>query len=459
MKRFTLVLAAMLISAAAFAQNGENTAINQYGLKVNKTHVEASEQDGILVLQNNSGYKLWFDCRVQTDFGMFFGQQEYANPIGNGASIRRARFAIKSQITPVWYGEVDMELANGSFELKDAIIRYTGFENIQLSVGSQKPDFSLSRNTSSRYLEFMERPMIVSALAPSRHLGLFAKYANKPLFVSGSILFQEIEGQETRDYVTDHNKIGMDEGLTYVGKLVYRPVNEANKVIHLGVAGLYRNPKTSDEFGNLGYTRFSTRNTTGINRKKYIDTDDIKYTDHNVTATAEIAGHFNGLRIESAYIADWLYLDEDHQGATGGKPYYFWGSYIEGGYLLFGGTQRYDSDGAKFNRISGGREWGDMEVTARYEYCNMNSENVGSGIWGGSANLVGAGLNVYFGNNVKFMFNYQYVMNDKYANGKGGLYVGYDLSGKPTKDPTKVDITKENGVSYHMLLARLQVAF
>lgn len=457
MKRITLMIAAVLVGMVAFAQNNEEEAVNQYGIKVSKNPVVASEQDGILVLQGDNGFKFWYDCRVQTDFGFYFGEQDYANPIGNGASIRRARMAIKSQITPIWYGEVDMELANGSFELKDAIIRYTGFDRVQLTIGSQKPDFSLSRNTSSRYLEFMERPMIVSALAPSRHLGIFAKYADSKIFASGSILFQEIENQETRTYVEDHNKLaGMDEGLSYVGKIVFRPVNEATKGIHIGVAGIYREPKTSDEYGSLNYTRFSCRNTTNINRKKYIDTDDIKFTDHNVLATAELAGHINGLRVETAYLADWLYLDEDH---ALDKPYYFWGAYAEAGYLLFGGHQRYDSDGAKFNRVSTGKEWGDLEVTARYEYINMNSENVGSGIWGGSANLFGAGLNLYMGNNVKMMLNYQYVMNDKYANGKGSLYVGYDLLGNRTKDPTAVDITRENGVSYHMILARFQIAF
>ncbi|MBO4328908.1 MAG: hypothetical protein J5831_05780, partial [Bacteroidales bacterium] len=193
MKRLSLMMAALfLIGAAAYAQKTDQ-AIDQYGNKVDVQEVNASERDGILVLESkDKGYKFWFDSRVQVDFGHYFGQQDWADTIGDGASIRRARFAVKTQITPDWYGEVDMELANGSFELKDAIVRYTGVKNWQFSVGSQKPDFSLSRNTSSRYLEFMERPMVVSAFAPSRHLGLFAKYNNKLFFGSASILFQEI---------------------------------------------------------------------------------------------------------------------------------------------------------------------------------------------------------------------------------------------------------------------------
>ncbi len=463
MKRFTFMLAALFAGTMAFAQTEDKAqAIDQYGNKVDVEEVTASNRDGILVFESkDKDYKLWFDTRVQVDFGSFFGQQEWADPVGDGASIRRARFAVKGQINPSWYGEIDMELANGSFELKDAVVRYTGLKNWQFTVGNMKPDFSMSRNTSSRYLEFMERPMIVNALAPSRHLGLFAKYSNKYFFGSASVLFQEIEGQETRTFVEDQNKdYGMEEGLSYVGKIVVRPVNETNYGLHIGGAFMYDTPKTSDEGGVNGVTRYSTRNTTNINRKKYVDTDDIKFTDHNLLATAELAGHVGGLRMESAWMADWCYLDAEH---ALDKPYYFNGWYVEGGYLLFGGKQSYDSDGAKFNRVRGGRSWGDVELALRYEYVDMNDYEGranAEAIYGGSAELYGAGLNFYFGKNVKVALNYQYVNNDRYANGKGKLYCGLDAAGNPTKDFTQVDLAQgEGGVNYHMLLARFQIAF
>ena len=462
MKKILLLTTALLLmGATAFAQS-EKLAIDQYGNTVDVKALEASSRDGILVFESkNKDYKFWFDSRVQVDFGAYFGQQEWADPIGNGASIRRARFAVKTQITKDWYGEVDMELANGSFELKDAIVRYNGLKNWQFSVGSQKPDFSLSRNTSSRYLEFMERPMVVSAFAPSRHLGVFAKYTNKYFFGSASILFQEIEGQETRDYVETNNKdYGMDEGLSYLGKIVVRPVNEEDYGIHIGGAIMYDSPKTSDEMGVYSATRFSCRNATNISRKKYIDTDDIKNTHHNLIATAELAGHYDGLRLEGAWLSDWTYMKPE-VGIT--TPYHFQGWYVEGGYLLFGGKQSYDSDGAKFNRIRNGRSWGDVELALKYEFIDMNDYKgrpTDQAIFGGSAELYGAALNFYFAKNVKIALNYQYVNNDRYANGKGKLFVGLDADGNPTKDFTKVVADDgKAGVNYHMLLARFQVAF
>ena len=462
MKRLSLLMVAMfIVGATAFAQPGQ--AVDQYGNKVGVQEVTASERDGILVLESkDKDFKFWFDSRVQVDFGHYFGAQEWADPIGDGASIRRARFAVKTQINRDWYGEVDMEVGNGSFELKDAIVRYTGVKDWQFSVGSQKPDFSLSRNTSSRYLEFMERPMVVSAFAPSRHLGVFAKYNNKYFFGSASILFQEIEGQETRDYVESNNKdYGMDEGLSYIAKAVVRPINEADYGIHIGGAVMYDTPKTSDETGVYAGTRFSCRNATNISRKKYVDTDDIKNTKFNLIATVELAGHYDGLRMESAWLSDWTYMDPEKVVLD--RPYHFQGWYVEAGYLLFGGKQSYDSGSAKFNRVRNGRQWGDIELALKYEYLNLNDYQdrlTDQAIFGGSAELFGTALNFYLGKNTKIALNYQFVNNDRYANGKGKLYVGLDADGKPTKDYKAVNgAAGDAGVNYHMLLARFQVAF
>ena len=463
MKKTVLMLAALVLGSMAFAQTADKQAVDQYGNTVDVKTLETSSRDGILVFESKEkDYKFWFDSRVQVDFGHYFGAQEWADPIGSGASIRRARFAVKTQITPDWYGEVDMELANGSFELKDAIVRYNGLKNWQFSVGSQKPDFSLSRNTSSRYLEFMERPMVVSAFAPSRHLGIFGKYSNKYFFGSASILFQEIEGQETRDYVEKNNKsFGMDEGLSYIGKIVVRPVNEADYGIHIGGAVMYDTPKTSDELGTSNAFRFSCRNATNISRKKYLDTDDVKNSKFNLIATAELAGHYNGLRLESAWMSDWTYMDPEKVVLD--KPYHFQGWYVEGGCLLLGGKQSYDSDGAKFNRVRTGRNWGDIELALKYEFLDLNDfegRTTEQAIFGGSAELYGAGLNFYLGKNVKMALNYQYVNNDRYANGKGSLKCGLDVDQKATTDYTKVaDEAGKAGVDYHMLLARFQVAF
>ena len=367
MRKTLLTIVLALFTASAL--NAQEEQYNQYGVKVDIDPLVAEAQDGILVLRSksDSGYKIWLDNRVQTDGAVFFGEPEWADGISNGFSVRRARFAVKTQINKDWYGEVDMDMADGEFELKDAIIRYTGLEHFQFQVGNFKEIFSLQRNNSSRYLQFIERPMVCSALAPSRSLGFNANYYNKGIFLNLGVHAQVIAGAEERGYVEESSKgKGPDEGLSYTFKAVYQPGwNKDNWGLHIGGAVSYRNPKTSDE--TFGKARFSTRNSTSINRKKYVDTGDFAF-DHNLLYTGELAGYWRGLRAEAVYMANTSFLPEN----AGTKQFGGW--YVQAGYLLFGGTQRYDGAGAKFTRVKRGQKWGDIELCGRIEYVDLNAD-------------------------------------------------------------------------------------
>lgn len=454
MKRFILLLAAVCFTLPAF---GQTKQFNQYGVEVEIDPLAAEAQDGILVLrsQSDSGYKIWFDNRVQTDGAVFFGAPDWADQISNGFSIRRARFAVKAQIDKDWYGEVDLDMADGEFELKDAIIRYTGFKHIQLQVGNFKEIFSIQRNNSSRYLQFMERPMVCSALAPSRHLGFNVNYANKGIWLNGGISAQAVAGAEERGYVEESSKSvkAPDEGLAYTVKAVWQPgYDKESWGMHVGGAFSYRNPKTSDE--TFGKARYSTRNSTSINRKKYVDTGDFDF-DHALLYTAELAGYWGGFRGEAVYMGNTTILP-DKSGRN------FWGWYAQGGYLLFGGTQRYDAAGAKFTRVKRGRSWGDLELCGRVEYLDLNADKMLAGndqkIMGGKSMAYALGLNYYINDHVKVQLNYQYNDNDRFCSGKGNkFFCGLTETGTPTRIP--YDTKGKAGVDYSMVSMRFEIDF
>lgn len=460
MKKTTLFLALSLCFSAMYGQvlhETDSTDVNQYGVVVKKSPVDVTEQEGFLVMKGKgkmSDYKLWFDMRVQVDGATFFGNNKDFDAIGDGASIRRARFAVKSQVNKDWYGEVDLDFADGVVELKDAYVCYTGLRNFEIQAGNFKENFSMQRNTTSRYLQFMERPM-VTYIAPSRHIGFNALYSHDYIWASAGVFGQEVAGVEERTNVEDNNKdLGRGPGYSYTGKIVLRPFARSGVgLMHIGMGVSYRTPTATMAPSEYGGLRISTRNTTSINRKKYIDTDVIKDVDHELMYTAELAGSYAGLRFESAYIADNVSMLDK---ATNTQTKKFWGWYAQAGYLLFGGVQRYDAMGAKFTQVKRGKSWGDMELCFRYEFIDLNS----NGVFGGSAEAYCAGINFYANNNVKMVVNYQYNNNDRYANGKGKLFVGYDAAGKPTKDYTKiVDANGKAGVDYHMLALRIEIDF
>ena len=454
--RKIICLSVLVLLTAVTALAQKPVKYNQYGVAVQSDVLDVEAQDGILVMASpTSKYKLWFDIRVQADGAAFFGAPAYADPIGNGVQIRRARFAVKGQMDENWYGEFDMDLANGLVELKDAIVRFTGLPNWEIQVGNFKENFSIQRNTTSRYLQFMERPMVCSALTPSRHLGFNVKYAKNWLWASAGVFGPEFAGSEEWTNIADNNKdFGRNAGYSLTTKLVLRPLYKLdNASLHLGAAYSYRTPKVSMATGEWGTFRGSARNSTSINRKKYLDTNNLKGLSHENLWTVELAGHWNGLRYEAAYVRDNVRFKAD---APDNTPKNFDGWYAQAGYLLFGGSQRYDANGGKYTKIKPGKKWGDVELCGRYEYCNLNSGNV----FGGSAEAYAVGLNYWVTNNVKMQLNYQFNNNDRYANGKNKLFVGTDADGNPTKDYAKVtEAAGKSGVDYHMVSVRFEIDF
>lgn len=501
-KLFLLSALALSMSVAAVAQQNDavQTDVNQYGQTVETVPVKAQVQDGILVFQNKTqNYKMWFDVRVQTDAAVFFGAPDYADKIGNGMSIRRARFAVKAQLDKNWYGEIDTDWTSGTPEIKDAIVAFNGVPGLEIKAGNFKENFSIQRNTTSRYLVFMERPMVTS-LAPSRHLGINVRYAHKYIWASAGVFGPELKDAEAMGFMQDYNKdYGMSEGLSYTGKIVARPINNKNASLHIGGAVSYRKPKTTQfkvkdfeelieedeaivgaiengDFSELDIvgTAMDSRNSTDINRKKYMNSGDLIGVDHELAWTVELAGHVKGLRYEAAYISRTAHMNPAVNkvvyGDEGFKKFTGDGWYVQASYMLFGGTQAYDSDGAKYTRTTSGREWGDLELALRFQTMDLNDGVIGddgklvAGLMGGKANMYELGLNYYPTKNVKIVLNYSFIDQDKYANGKGELkgkfYTGVDEDGKPTKKANEINAKgMKQGVDYQMLALRFQVAF
>ena len=462
-----LLIAAVAIASICGAQ-AQTAEVNQYGQKVTSLPINASVQDGILVFQNKeANYKMWFDVRVQGDAAVYFGYDKNLTQIGNGMSFRRTRFAGKTQIDKNWYAELDTDWTSGIVEIKDAILQYDGIENLQIKMGNFKENFSIQRNSTSRYLLFMERAM-VTYLAPSRHMGVNFRYNTPALWASFGVFGPELKGAEEQTFMEDGNKdYGLSEGLSYTGKLVWRPLHkEKNSSLHLGAAVSYREPKVTSTDG-YNAIRYSTRNSTSINRKKFLDTDAIKGLDHEFLWTVELAGHHESLRYEAAYISRQAFVDlEKNEKGADLRPASGW--YVQAGYMLFGGKQNYDAGGAKYTRCTRGKDWGDLEIAARVDQINLNLNKY---YMGGSAMQYALGLNYYPTENVKFMINYQFNDNDVFANGKGeqdgtdktakGPYsTGYNADGEVTPFPANVDKSKgANGVDFHMISCRFQVAF
>ena len=136
----------------------------------------------------------------------------------------------------------------------------------------------------------------------------------------------------------------------------------------------------------------------------------------------------------------------------------FKGYYVQAAYLLFGGKHNYNTKEGEFTRISAGTDKGDLEFALRYDFIDLNDFD--AGIYGGAAEGYSVGLNYYVNPNIKFVANYIYHNHDRFANGKGKLYVGYDADGVLTKDAfSVVDAEGDAGDDYGQFSVRLEVNF
>jgi phosphate-selective porin OprO/OprP len=252
-KYYLVIIALFLYSIGTDAQEAktnDSARVNQYGQEVKWQRLHGEAQEGILKFtSDDKSYSIWLDNRVLFDAGIF--SDDALNKLGNGAKIRRARFAIKSILWDKWYAELDLDFAGSQLELKDAYIMHMfDSRNLNIKAGHFREGFGLETNTTSRYVNFIERSL-ASKLDPSRHLGVQAIHWRDKYVVSGGVHFNSVGDLEEAEISKDANKDnGQDEGYSLTGRAVYRPIIDNEKVVHLGVAGSYRTPKTTAEIPN-----------------------------------------------------------------------------------------------------------------------------------------------------------------------------------------------------------------
>jgi phosphate-selective porin OprO/OprP len=222
-------------------------------------------------------------------------------------------------------------------------------------------------------------------------------------------------------------------------------------MLHIGVAASYRTPKTSAEIENS--YRFSSRSLTSINRKKYIDTDDILNVDNNILFNTELAASWKNIMLHGEMILNKINRTQENGGSA-----QIGGGFVQAGILLFGGQYVYNSTEGEFTQIDRGRNNKDLELAFRFDY--MNANDFDAKIYGGAANGYTVALNYYLSSNVKLMLNYSYLDHDRYANGRGKLYIYKDEQGNLYKDPFEYEIpTGKGGDDFSIISARIEIDF
>lgn len=430
---------------------------NDYGQEVGiRVSLNPESRDGILMFSSTDNrFRYWFDTRVMFDGAVYFGDNTYQgdeNAIGNGVTIRRARFAMKVILWGNWGGELDLDFANNELELKDAYIRYIR-NNWQLKAGNFREPFSLETMTTSRYITFLERPY-ATEMAPSRHMGVAYKVYTNHVFFEGGLFSTVI----TNTLIRDQNKAqGTNAGWAATGRFAWAPIKKDQQVLHFGVAGSYRTPQIPELGDPINSFRYAENAETEINRKKYIDTDWVEDCKYEILLGLEAAYAVKNYRVQGEYIQSTIQRDEN-EVPEGEDKVRKGGFYIMGAWLINNANYYFNMADAEFSQIDfKDYKKGAFEVALRYSYMNANTFKDGDDIPyipGGSGEIYTAGLSYYFNYNVKIMLDYSYANHDRWADGKG-KFKTYNVN----SDGQDITPTGQGGIDYSTIQARILIAF
>ncbi|AUD79525.1 porin [Kangiella profundi] len=345
------VAVATVISAPAFAE-GEASAKAGSGFKVETNDVTLS-----------------VGGRLQYDIDMFDGEAfSGADESGSDSELRRARIFVSGKIGKDWSGKVQGNFKDdGTTNLEDAYIKYSGWDGVDLTLGKHKEPFGLEENTSSKDITAIERTMITNALAPGKNYGVSLG--------GGSNDFTWKFG------VYDHGDEGGNIATGFSGRVTTAPIATKDEVLHLG----------------FGYTQSRLAGDTYGEADQRLE---IHLADEKVGSGSITGQSINAYNLEVAYStgpfhAQAEYFDGEIDGGNFAADTDLEGYYAQVGYIITGESRPYSK--GVFKRVKPKGDAGAWEVFGRFSSYEPGTDE---------AEAFTIGLNYYANAAVRIGLNY-----------------------------------------------------
>ncbi|MDG1286877.1 MAG: porin [Rickettsiales bacterium] len=311
----------------------------------------------------------------------------------SNGNFRRARLGFKGKFAKDFNYKFEMDFAKEAVNFKEISLTYGGFETADLKLGHFKPSLGLEENTSSNYIQFMERSNASNAFARDEEIGAAV--------LSGGDNWSFALGGFTGD--AGNTSTNDDEAYSFDARGSFAPIAEKGKTLHVGIGASYRAGADTTSFkakeSGIGDSLVSTGTITGV--------------DNTVVLGAELAGVYNSFSAQAEYFR----ADVSRDASTDAG---FDGYAVQAGYLLTGESRPYSAKSGTFKRVKPNEPFslsqggiGAWEILARYENLDLNDS--GAGILGGELDATTVGLNWYLNNNSRVMFNFIDVDTDSNA--------------------------------------------
>lgn len=401
----------------------------------------ASWNNGLELSTKNKDFRVHVGGRTQFDASWFDTINNVQNniniPFQDGVDFRRARLRVDGTFyeTMEWAAEYDFvnavragNAANTGF-VDQTVVAFTDlwwqFKTVPLvenvRIGNQKEPIGFEHLVSSRFLPFMERSFNQDVFYGGTYNG----------FTPGIQCFDTImdeRGTYAFGLFKPVNNVfsyaNGDGDYSLVGRMTVLPwyVEHGRGLLHLGVSG-----KQSTAVSNAGIPgrqmRFRTRGPerAGIAANWPILADINLFGDDMQTANAELVGVYGPWTLQGEYLVNGLQDARTSFGAAPVGSVTYHGGYIQVLRFLTGENDNYNVKNGFFDRVKpnenfflvGGRDavnsgMGAWQLGARYNYLDLNDQNLNGGI----LHDITMGLNWFWNPNMKWQFNFSSTYRD-----------------------------------------------
>lgn len=357
---------------------------------------------------------------VQSDFVTFSQSALNKATLGNienGVDMRRARLGAVGTVYDTISYRIDMEFADsGRPSFLDAWVGAQGLPVGNLRIGHFTEPTGLERQTSNRFMTFMERSL-VDQFSPVRNVGIMAWNHAHDQNLTWAYGFFRTGSDEFGDDTGDGSEWAGTARVTC--SPWYEKVDDRQYVLHLGGSYSLRGPDEGVvEFD--GRPEIQLRETGGGNVPVFVDTGEFS-ADHVQLLGAELALVLNSFSIQTEYASAAVARPEN-------RTVTFDGAYAYVSYFLTGEHRPYFRTDSPFEKVNGTFDrvkphtnvWkppgqpgappgiGAWEIGARWSHLNLSSGD----IQGGRLTDVTLGLNWYLNPYTKLQWNYIHTMLD-----------------------------------------------
>jgi phosphate-selective porin OprO/OprP len=352
----------------------------------------------------------------------------HARGLKNGDEFRRARFGVSGNA----FGDLDYRVVfdfggsgvENAGQLYEGWAQYSGFRPFHIRVGAFAPQEGLADQDSNAAQPLLDRPISADV---ARSFAAGDTRTAVEIFGSGSTWLASVAltGRTVGVISSSGTAVPQTFGdpLNVVTRVVYRPYQNGDKLIHLGLHGQEvitpadaSGPPTSGASPLSRYSvSFADTPELRVDATKLVNTGSINAS-HAYNEGVEFAAQWKGLLVQSEY--DAFQVDRTDPGTT--NPH-FQGWYLEASWIPGGAARRYNNGTAAFDAPPvrhpvGQGGLGLVEFTFRYSTLDLNYDSgapgsapAASAIRGGDISIWTGGINWYLNPYARVAFEAQHV--------------------------------------------------